>query len=247
LSKWNVNPDIVPVSLLLLFGFAVSVTFILIALVHGLARRNAIERGGALGFSGEETLDGIITYRPRPLLWLAIKSRNLEAVRAAFGLEHGHPCSLPDGLEGNQRLFIAAPINGWILVTGSGLPDPSDDPDVCFKLLSNLSRALGQVQFFSACRITFHHAWVRAESGSISRAYAWAGSTIWQQGNKSSAEKNLRMACFDYAEPGKVLSSEEKNLAMLNVDKVPLLASRWSLDPAAIDEQLYQHSYGIAA
>jgi hypothetical protein len=31
-----------------------------------------------------------------------------------------------------------------------------------------------------------------------------------------------------------------------NVDRVPLLAARWSLDPAAIDERLLSREYGLA-
>jgi len=31
-----------------------------------------------------------------------------------------------------------------------------------------------------------------------------------------------------------------------NVEKVPLLAARWSLDPAAIDERLLAHARGVA-
>ena len=46
------------------------------------------------------------------------------------------------------RLFIAPRINGWILVFGSDLPDPSDDVDQCFHFVTGLSRKLGHVQLF---------------------------------------------------------------------------------------------------
>jgi hypothetical protein len=246
LNKWNLNPDIIPVSLLLVFGFAISLGFVMISIIGLVTRRNRLSENWGPSPSGE-TLDALLTYRQRPPSWLAVKTRNLDMVRAAFGLEEGRLCSLPEGMEGNQKLFIAAPINGWVLVTGSGLPDPADDPDASFKLLADLSRAVGHVQFFSACRISMHHAWIRAEHGVITRGYAWAGTTVWRQGNRTSAEKNLGLACFDYAYPGAVLSPEDKHMAMLNVDKVPLLAARWSLDPAAIDEELYQQTFGIAA
>ena len=56
-------------------------------------------------------------------------------------------------------------MNGWIIVTGSGLPNPSCDVDECFRFLTELSRKLGQVQFFQADRILHHHAWARVENG----------------------------------------------------------------------------------
>src|SRR5580765_7560098 len=86
----------------------------------------------------------------RPTSWLAIKSRNLVAVQSALGLHHVKPCSLLEGLAGHEKLFIAPPLKGWILVFGSGLPDPADDVDLCFRFIVNLSRKLGAVQFFSA-------------------------------------------------------------------------------------------------
>jgi len=70
-----------------------------------------------------------------------------------------------------------------------------------FVLSFNLSRKLGQVQFFSANRIFYHHAWVRTDAGRILRAYAWAGRTLWQQGAMTPAEVELDVHCFDYGEP----------------------------------------------
>jgi hypothetical protein len=129
---------------------------------------------------------------------------------------------------------------------GSGLPDPSDDVDACFRFVLGLSRKLGQVQFFSASRILHHHAWVRAERGHVVRAYAWAGKTIWKQGLTTAAEKELRLKCFEYADPPQTTLFGEPEGIAANVDRLPLLAARWSLDPGEIDERFLQHERGIA-
>jgi hypothetical protein len=149
-------------------------------------------------------------------------------------------------LAGDEKLFIAPPIKGWILVMGSGLPEPADDVDGCFRFVLGLSRKLGQVQLFSASGILHHHAWVRAEHGRIVRAYAWAGGTIWNQGGRTAAEKDLAMKCFEYADPIQTSSFCEKDAIAANVDKIPQLAARWSLDPAAIDQRFFHHEQGIA-
>jgi hypothetical protein len=182
----------------------------------------------------------------RPDCWLAIRSRNPMAVQSALGLLNPRRCFWTEGLACDGRLFIAPPIRGWILVIGNGLPDPSDDVDACFRFLVGLSRKLGKVQFFSASPMLHHHAWVRADGGRVVRAYAWAGKTLWHQGPLTPVETELGLKCYDYAESAERVSFDQPDPAALNVDKVPLLAARWSIDPGHLDERLLEHELGIA-
>jgi len=98
-----------------------------------------------------------------------------------------------EGLSAAQerKLFISPAINGWVLVIGSHLPDPSDDIDHCFRFLSELSRKVGQVQFFSVNRAVNHHAWVQLQHGQVQRAYAWAGKTIGTRAARALRKWNL--------------------------------------------------------
>jgi hypothetical protein len=188
-----------------------------------------------------------LSYAPRPASWLAIRSRNPQAVREALGLDHFTPCPWVEGLTGGHGFFIGAPVNGWIIVTGSGLPDPGNDADDCFYFLTDLSRKLGQVQFFLAERVLQHHAWVRLENGAVTRAYAWAGETVWNQGAKTAAETDLSMKCFGYGEHPNAAAQAATEWMAGNVAKVPLLAAHWSLDPARINvRHLRKHVDGIA-
>ena len=181
----------------------------------------------------------------RPTTWLAVRSRNVHAVQVALGLHNVQPCTWSEGLSGEEKLFIAPPVKGWVLIVGSGLPDPADDVDVCFRFLTSLSQKLGHVQFFKANRVLGHHAWVRLEDGQVMRGYAWAGKTLWNQGLTTRAETEFGLKCFDYFEsPDQTF--EESEIAAANVEKVASLASRWSLDPASVDEELFEHAYGIA-
>jgi hypothetical protein len=185
-------------------------------------------------------------FLPRPGAWLTVRSRNLQSVQSALRLHNPRPCTFLQGLANEHKLFIAPPVNGWIVITGSGLPDPSDDVDRCFRFLLDLSRKLGQVNFFSANPVLGHHAWVCVEAGRIVRAYAWAGRTLWNQGLKTRAELELGMTCLHYGddpEPGAFCGQE---LSCTNTDKVPLLAARWSIDPTAIDERTLEQACGIA-
>ena len=132
------------------------------------------------------------------------------------------------------------------MVFGAGLPDPGEDVDACFRLIVGVSRKLGQVQFFTANRVVNHHAFVRAEKGRVQRAYAWAGKTVWLQGERTAAESDLGIECREYGEAGNEDWSSEPSDLALNVEKIPLLAARWSVDPAAISTQLLEQECGVA-
>ncbi len=173
---------------------------------------------------------------PGPAAWLAVRSTNSKAVLAAFGLSYPLPCPWHQGIAGEHELFISPPVNGWIIVTGSRLPQPGHDVDACFHFLVRLSSSLGQVQFFMADALRRHHAWVRVENGIVTRAYAWVNETVWNQGTKTIAEIELNMKCFNYGVGTGVEGQIMEASAAANVEKVPALAARWSLDPASVHD-----------
>lgn len=192
-------------------------------------------------------IPAVPTGQPRrPAIWLAIRSRDTAAIQRALGLNNPAPCSWAEGLVAAQKLFIAPPVNGWTLVFGSALPDPGDDADVTYHFLRELSRKLGQVQLFQADLLLQHHAWALVESGRIVRAYAWAGATVWNQGVKTAAEITLGVKCYGYAETPVLDDWAAADFLVANVQKVPLIARRWSLDPAEIDLRALPSADGIA-
>jgi len=237
--------DVTPILLLLLLSLAFSMGTAVVLFVARLVKHKQraaqaeIELSSIAGYTPAQ-----IQYLNRPTCWLAVKSQNLLAVQAGLGLNNPTPCCWMEGLE--RKLFIAPPVKGWVLVVGSGLPDPSEDVDRCYRFVLHLSRKLGHVQLFSLNRVLNHHAWVRADGGRIVRAYAWAGRTIWKQGTRTAAEADLKVRCLEYGEMLERTSFEQVDALTANVDKVPLLAARWSLDPAGIDEQVFEQERGIA-
>jgi hypothetical protein len=181
----------------------------------------------------------------QPSRWLAIKGSNIVLIQEAMSLHDITPCSWEEGLleAREQKVFISPAINGWTLILGCGLPDSSEDVDRCYHFLVQLSRKLGHVQYFSCNRALNYHSWALLDKGEVFRAYAWAGETIWNQGQITAAERDLKMQCFDYGfEPANF--SLRENLGS-NCEKVYRLASRWSVDPAAIPEEVWQSRRGI--
>lgn len=235
--------SLIPTLLLVLFmGAVLGGTTITLVILNW--RRKQLEAEQSFGYI-HVTLPTTPVLTKRPITWLAVRSRNVHAVQMALGLHNVEPCTWSEGLAGEEKLFVAPPVKGWVLIIGSGLPDPADDVDVCFRFLTSLSQKLGHVQFFKANRVLGHHAWVRVEGGRIVRGYAWAGRTLWNQGKPTRAESEFGLKCFQYFESSDQ-TFEQSEIAATNVEKVSSLADRWSLDPSHVDEHLFEHAYGIA-
>lgn len=245
-NNWD---DLIPGLFLSLLGAVLAAGAALVLFVQNAKRRKRLQHSVIIPVN----LESAYAYVParagsllRPVLWMTIRNRNVQAVQSALGLHHPKPCTWLEGFMGEQGLFISPPVNGWILVVGADLPDPSADIDVCFRFLLELSRKLGQVQFFNAHRVLNHHAWVHMEAGRVVRAYAWAGRTLWNQGVKTRAELDLGLKCFHYMEASERARIGHSEVVAANTEKVPLLAARWSFDPASVDERILERACGIA-
>jgi hypothetical protein len=242
--------DLIAALLLLLLGVALGIgVTCLLMVVHflkkgRLAGRPRLRQINLL--ARERRLHAPIFNLPNR--WLAVRSGNPQLVQAALGLNNPTPCSWEEGLTAahEHKLFISPAIRGWVLVMGSNLPEPGDDVDRCFRFLMELSRKLGQVQYFSLNRAVNHHAWVQAEFGAVQRAYAWAGRTLWNQGAITRAELDLGLKCHAYGDGEERVDFGRPDPAALNTERLPLLASRWSLDPTSIDARLLRENQGIA-
>jgi hypothetical protein len=169
----------------------------------------------------------------QPSRWLAVKTNDPFVVQIALHLNRPTACSWEEGLAEarEDKLFISPPVSGWVLVVGPGLPEPAEDVDLCYRFLTELSRKLGHVQFFSASRIVNYHCWALLERGHVYRAYAWAGETLWNQGPLTAAERDLGLVCFGYGTEQNPFAIRE--LLTANSDNINQLAARWSVDPGA--------------
>jgi hypothetical protein len=179
--------------------------------------------------------------------WLMIRSSSPLSVQSVLGLNHPKSCSWVEGLQrlSEHALLISPSVKGWLIVLGPGLPDPVEDADTCFHFIRRLSRELGQVHYYGFNRAVNQHAWIRAESAQIIRAYVWAGETLWNQGAMTRAERELDLKCFDYWEhPEHDPMARHSHDA--NAEKVLALAARWSVDPLVMEDTRFGHARAIA-
>lgn len=180
-----------------------------------------------------------------PARWMAVRATTVRDVRNALELSNATPCSIEDGLAGNhqQALFLAPPVNGWVLITGPGVPDPVNDIDEVYHILRALSIKLGAAQFFCFNRAVGHHGWAWPQVAASSAPSPGPDARSGTRAN--SPRPNAPSAC---AAPGiwtPPKSALAREAILANVDKVPLLAARWSVDPVSVHQQL-PHAIGVA-
>lgn len=224
--------------LLAMQGLALGIGFLVLGWMLAVHRR---ERLRARSLAPQNLFPFPAQKPARPACWLAIRSVSPEAVQAALGVRRAEPCSWAEGLAGGHDFFISPRVNGWVVVTGLGLPNPTDDVDATFLFLTALSRQMGHVQYFYASRLLHHHAWARLDDGCVTRAYAWAGETVWNQGTETLPEIETDVKLFGYGDHAATILDAETNF-----EKVPQLAARWSLDPAAVRLGSIHQSIGVA-
>ena len=234
--------DLVPFLLLLLITMTVSGVVCMFSVLYYLRNRRAA-RIVNLASPNRGRFAPSPSFSPlvfeRPACWLAIKSRNIEAVREALGLENPTSCSWIEGLAGistDNRLFLSPPIRGWILVFGPHIPRPSDDIDVCYRFLARLSEEMGEVQYFCMDSVTYEHAWARLVDGVVVRAYAWFRETLWNQGAFSEAERRAGVQTYSYGESPDPSAYGMQDRFRMNSDRVFQVASRWSIDPSKVNQ-----------
>lgn len=237
-SAFDSNLFLIEVLLsVLALGLIVAAT--VFATIYYLHRRQQLDHNDLINALNIFPLAGNVPNRPN--CWVAVRSVSPEAVKIALGLNHAAPCSWEEGLAGGHEFFISPRVNGWVIITGLALPNPSDDVDATFLFLTALSKQLGHVQFFYASRLMRHHAWARLDDGCVTRAYAWTGETVWNQGGETLPEIEIGMKTFAYGEHAATILDAETNF-----EKVPRLAARWSLDPAEVKLRSVRQATGIA-
>ncbi|HTH49610.1 MAG TPA: hypothetical protein VMB21_19000 [Candidatus Limnocylindria bacterium] len=179
---------------------------------------------------------------PMPSRWIAIRTTNTTMVRETLGVANRPLLPWADALaHGRVReMFVSLPVDGWTLVIGAGVPDPAQDVDAAYRFLTRVSLALGELHFYSADRVLNFHTWARLDDGRVTRAYGWAGETLWNEGRMTLEEKLLGLRCRDYAEEPEPMHYGDIPPELHNTERVILLARRWSIDPVVASEILIQ-------
>lgn len=181
------------------------------------------------------------------MAWLAVRSRDTDAVVAALGLEEPQRCnwnsgvgSVYDATLGERHIFVSPPVNGWTFVVGLSLPHAVGPKfiDKLTPLLVGLGTRFVEIQYYMCYPPIDMFAWARLVDGKLLRAFA-AGDqgVIWSKGKTSREERALGLKLFELRGVRERRGDAGGEMILHPTeDHVMRLALRWSLDPTQLNK-----------
>lgn len=180
--------------------------------------------------------------------WLAIRSTEPHAAVEALEIEG--PTSTPwaEAVEAvyaldavaHRPVFVTPPIDGWVLVASPAFFDEISDtePARMGRFVAGIARKLDtEVQLFGTHRVVEGHAWARADSEGLARAYAYLGeigACLLDEGERTSVERDLELVTAKAAEAGAAALDGE--IDPPGEETVMRVAAAWSLDPTRLED-----------
>jgi len=251
-----------------------------LALIVGLGTISAIANAATRALVNPESYlrqgdpshaDQPVPFGPK-VAWLALDTRETDAVASALGLRGVRTATWAEGIEAAHQLsvFVTPPLSDWTLAVGTALFPPDRAEAFVKRLLERLSRQFGDAQYFGTHRDVELHLWARARQGLLVRGYGWLGEkrlTLWDEGRLTKEERDLgfrfsarptdaaRTGLYakderfakdgppPLAGPGDSGAGEEGTVP--DEGCVMQLASLWSIDPTILDEAFKEPVMGL--
>jgi hypothetical protein len=212
--------------------------------------------GGRLLFDTDPDVPCPFGYQ---MSWIAIRTRDTASVLAALELQEGaEPANWRTGLGaaydpviGAARVFVSPPVNGWTLVVGQALPNPSSRRfvDKTLPLLEALGRDFVEVQYFASYPDLDFFAWARVIENRLVRAFAINDEgVVWNKGRPTREELALGLKRFDMrGVRGRKGDTGDEIVLYPTEAHMMHLALKWSLDPTRLSSVDAGPSLGVIA
>lgn len=179
--------------------------------------------------------------------WIAVRESSAELVADALRMTERRIAAFGTGTDAAYAagVYVAPPIGEWTLAHGRGLffIDTETSDSVFASWLAELSRQLGEVQFFSNYRVPEFHEWALAIDGTVIRAYGWLGERFEVTryvSEPTSIERALGVGTRNLGEDIDTWGDEEYeafSATTPNEGDVMKVARAWSVDPSQIRDE----------
>ena len=197
--------------------------------------------------------------RPAPfgykMGWLAVRTRDTEAVVQALGLVEPTASNWNSGIGsvyddtlGEDHVFVSPPVNGWTFVVGLSLPFPASRGfvDKCSPILLGLGERFVEVQFFFTYPLIDYFAWARVIDRRMVRIFAVSDEgLVVNRGKVSPEERALGLKLFELrGVRGRKGDAGGEMILHPTEDHVLRLAQKWSIDPVKLDDMATEPGIG---
>jgi hypothetical protein len=199
-------------------------------------------------YAGSTDPDLPVPFGPK-MAWLALDTRDTEAVAAALSLRATTTATWADGIRAAHQasVFVTPPLADWTLVAGTPL-FPTDPVGAFVKpLVERMSRQFGDAQYFCTHRDVELHVWARARRERLVRGYGWLGEkglTLWDECAPTKEERHIG---FRFSSEQSIAVEPARNMDGTLPDEagVMQLACLWSIDPTTLDRHFKEPVTGL--
>jgi hypothetical protein len=171
------------------------------------------------------------------IAWLAIRTTDPRHVARVVGISDLQPANWETGLEAafrRQGLFVSPPVEGWVFVAGSQLPEPAPPVRLAAweSWIQRIAQEFSEVQYIGNQRVTSFYAWARFVDGREMRLFSSADGEIYvDRGTPAEVEKPWAQTDQDCCLPDEA--------------DVLLVAGQWGLNPMTLEDRDYPRGAGL--
>ncbi|MEL6372523.1 MAG: hypothetical protein AAFR04_00975 [Pseudomonadota bacterium] len=172
------------------------------------------------------------------MAWFAIRTRDQQRLVNVLHIKESRPANWQSGIraiyddaQGENRVFISPPVNGWTFVAGLPLPYPMADGfvDKWTPMMLALGAEFMDVQFFVSFPSVDLYGWGRVTNNRVVRLFAISDEgVIRKRGRMTKEERAIGLRAIE-AE-----GDAGAEQAGLTEDHVMQIAGRWGLDPTRL-------------
>lgn len=180
--------------------------------------------------------------------WLTVKTTDPKELAEFLEISKLKPSNWASGAEAayNDSVFISPAIDGWVVVLGTEITDPTHDE--AKELFERLSKRYGECQFFLTHRSVEYHAWVLAKEGEIKRSYVYFAEegTLEYLGTPTPFEEKCLLV-NTFSEESKAEDYwEHPDLCIPDEELVMDIAESWSsVNPRRLDKETEVTELGL--